>query len=288
MSFVGAFHLLGIHGVRNHRYAWSCNKAQVLVRLEELLSCRNFEVIGSFLHLVTPDEERAMVDNKLRKILPLHNYIKSKCLELYQPLQELSIDERMVKSKARTHFRQYIRNKPMKYWVLADRSGYAVDFNIYAGKSTQRSDKGLSHDVLMELIGPFAFQGYQLFFDNFYTSPGLIKELLEYDIVSTGTQNVSRKYVPTEVVAMKKAIDKNSIPRGTGYYFRSPGSSITYCVWRDSKAVTVASTAFPGHSVNTVVRRVKDSVTGTSVTKEVPCPMMLAEYNRSRISLTST
>ena len=108
-----------------------------------------------------------------------------------------------------------------------------------------------------------------------------MKELLEYDIVSTGTQNVSRKYVPTEVVAMKKAIDKNSIPRGTGYYFRSPGSSITYCVWRDSKAVTVASTAFPGHSVNTVVRRVKDSVTGASVSKEVPCPIMLAEYNRS-------
>ena len=86
MSFVGAFHLLGIHGVRNHRYAWSCKKTQVLVRLEELLSCRNFEVIGTFLHLVTPDEERAMIDNKLRKILPLHNYIKSKCLELYRPL----------------------------------------------------------------------------------------------------------------------------------------------------------------------------------------------------------
>ena len=99
------------------------------------------------------------------------------------------------------------------------------------------------------------------------------------------------KYVPTEVVAMKKAVDKNSIPRGTGRYFRSPDSSITYCVWRDTKAVTVASTAFPGHSVNTVVRRVKDSVTGASVTKEVPCPMMLAEYNRSMgvwTSLTST
>ena len=118
--------------MRNHRYAWSCKKAQVLVQLEELLSWRNFEVIGTFLHLVTPDEVRAIIDNKLRKILPLHNYIKkSKYHEVYQQLRELSIDERMVKSKARTNFRQYVRNKPtkwgLKYWVLADRSGYTVD-----------------------------------------------------------------------------------------------------------------------------------------------------------------
>lgn len=48
----------------------------------------------------------------LQKIQPLHDSIKSECLELHQSLRELSIDERMVKSKARTHFRQYIRNKP--------------------------------------------------------------------------------------------------------------------------------------------------------------------------------
>ncbi len=51
-------------------------------------------------------------------------HIKGKCLELYQPLQELSVDERMVKSKARTHVRQYIKDKPtklgFKYWVIAD------------------------------------------------------------------------------------------------------------------------------------------------------------------------
>ncbi len=249
------------------------------------LSCRNFEVIGTFLHLVTPSEEQAMHDNKLRKILPFHNYIKSKCYDLYQPLRELSIDERMVKSKARTHFRQYIKNKPtkwgMKYWVLADRSGYTVDFNIYAGKSTLRSDKGLSYDVVMELIRPYAFQGYQLFFDNFYTSPVLLESLLEYGIVSTGTLNVTRKEVPKEVVSMKKMIDKSITPRGTGYYYRPRKSSITYCVWRDTKSVTMASTAFPGHSVNNVVRRVKDKRTGSCVSKEVPCPQMLFEYNKS-------
>ena len=100
---VGCFLLLGIHGVRNHRYAWSTKTAQT-----QLLTCRQYEIIGTFFHLVTPNEEQQLVGNRLSKVLPLHEYIKSKYFELYQPSRQLSIDERMVKSKARTRFRQYI------------------------------------------------------------------------------------------------------------------------------------------------------------------------------------
>ena len=39
MAFIGALILLGIHNVRNHRKAWSTNKAQVLYRLRDLLTC---------------------------------------------------------------------------------------------------------------------------------------------------------------------------------------------------------------------------------------------------------
>ena len=282
LAYLGVLLLQGIHGVRNHRYAWSLKKAQVLVRLDELSSCRYYETVGTFLHLVTPDEEKNMADHKLRKILP---YIKSKCSDLYQPLRELSIDERMVKTKARTLFRQYILNKPttwgMKYWVLADRSGYTGDFNIYAGRSTTYSGNGLSFDVVMELIEPYVFQGYELFIDNFYTSPVLLEKLLEYGIVATGTLIVTRRNVPREVVAMKKAVEKHSVHCGTGYYFRPHDSKITFCVWHDTKTLAMASTAFPGHSENTVVRRVKDSTSGSSISKELPCPIMLTKYNKS-------
>ena len=54
----------------------STKKAQTLVRLGEILTCERYEVIGNFLHLVTPAEEVALSGNKLSKILPLHNYIK--------------------------------------------------------------------------------------------------------------------------------------------------------------------------------------------------------------------
>jgi len=47
----------------------------------------------------------------------------------------------MVKSKARCHLIQYMKNKPckwgFKYWVIADTSGYTLDFDLYTGKMVQ-------------------------------------------------------------------------------------------------------------------------------------------------------
>ena len=280
-AFLGVLLLLGLHKVPNHRYAWSPHKAQVLVRLNQLMTCYRFEVIGTFLHIVSLEDEVA--GNRLRKILPLHTHIKNKCSELYQPLQCLSVDERMVRSKARTHFRQYMRNKPtkwgFKYWVLADITGYTVDFNLYEGKAAQSSGKGLGFDVVMNLVGPYAFQRYEVFFDNFYTSATILNELLQHEIVSTGTLRTDRVGVPKEVTVMKKITEKKNVPCGTGYYFRKEGDSITYCTWHDTKTVVLASTAYAGHSESTVKRRVKDPVTSEVSKKDVPCPVMLVKYN---------
>ena len=144
-SYIGCLLLLSLLGVRNHRYGWSTKKAQTVVRLTELMTCAHYELIGTFLHLVTPTEEEELSENRLSKILPLYNYLKSRCSDLYQPNIQLSIDERMVKSKARTHFRQYLRNKltkwGFKFWILADVTGYTVDFDLYIGKAAKISPK---------------------------------------------------------------------------------------------------------------------------------------------------
>ena len=206
MAFIGALILLGIHRVRNHRKAWSSARAQVIVRLSELMTCQRFELVGSFLHVVSP-EEAAMASDRLKKLRPLLNHIKAKCLEYYQPLQHLSVDERMVKSKSRCHMIQYMKDKPTKWgfklWVVADMSGYTVDFNIYTGKAEQSSEYGLTYDVVMKLVQPFHFQGYQVFVDNYYSSPTLFLNLLEVDIRATGTLRTYRRGVPATVVELK-------------------------------------------------------------------------------------
>ena len=121
-AFIGALILLGIHGVRNHRKAWSTARPQVLYRLRDLLTCQLFELIGMFIHVVIPAEENAFIGNPLRKLQPLIDHIKSKCFECHQPNKEISIDKRIVKSKARCHLKQYMKSKPTKWgfklWVL--------------------------------------------------------------------------------------------------------------------------------------------------------------------------
>lgn len=257
---------------------------QVLIRLQELMTRNRFETISTFLHVVTTRDEARYRDHPLRKVLPLHNHMKQRCLELYQPLPQLSIDERMVKSKARSHFRQYVRNKPtkwgFKYWVISDPTGYTLDFDLYCGKHRAQplSSNGLTFDVVMELVKPYHFQGYQVFMDNFYTSPTLVQELLLVGIRSTGTLTTSRRGVPPDVVQMKAALKHSSVARGTGYYIREPTSPIVYVCWRDRECVTLISTAHPGHQEGTAKRRSKDS-TGQCVTLDVPLPSVVKQYN---------
>ena len=258
---------------------------QFMPKLSCLMTRHRFEAIGSFLHVVTPAEERTFGNNPLKKILPLQNLMKRRCLDLYQPLQQLSIDERMVKSKARTHLRQYIRNKPtkwgFKYWVLADPTGYTIDFDVYGGarQAHERSDKGLAFDVVMKLIQPFQFQGYLLYCDNFYTSPQLFQELQQIGILATGTLIKNRRGIPASVKNLRDALSRSDVPRGTGYYIKDSQSNLTYVCWKDNKCVTVVSTAHPGSADGTAQRRIKDT-TGVSIVADVPQPSPIKEYNK--------
>ena len=77
MAFSECLILLGIYNVHNHRKAWSTSKAQVIYRLQDLLICQQFELIGTFLHVVTPAEEVEASDNRLKKLQPLIDHIKS-------------------------------------------------------------------------------------------------------------------------------------------------------------------------------------------------------------------
>lgn len=135
LRYIGVYLLLSLSSTKNYKKAWNKKSSQFVVYLLSLMSRNRFEAINAFFHIVTPQEELANANDPLRKVKTFYDVVKAKCLELYQPLQQLSVDERMVKSKARTHFRQFIRNKPtkwgFKFWVLADSTGYTSDCDLY-------------------------------------------------------------------------------------------------------------------------------------------------------------
>ena len=80
---------------------------------------------------------------------PSAGVYKEKVPELLPAPAKSVVDECMVKSKARCHLFQYMKNKPckwgFKYWVIADTSGYTLHFDLYTGKMVQekKQEKGL-------------------------------------------------------------------------------------------------------------------------------------------------
>ena len=98
-----------------------------------------------------------------------------------------------------------IQYKPTKWgfklWVVADMSGYILDFDVYVGKAEKYSGDGLAHDVIMKLLQLYWFQGYEVFIDNFYTSAILLQHLL--DVCAAGTLCTDHRGVPPTVVQLK-------------------------------------------------------------------------------------
>jgi len=243
------------------------------------MSRTRFKALMALLHVVDPASEAQ--GDKLRKVESFVNYFKTKCKELYQPKQNLAIDERMLRSRHRSGIRQYIKDKPTKWgiklWVLADSSnGYTIDFDIYIGKAAGRdvSANGLGYDVVMKLMQPYLNQGYHLFVDNFYTSVTLFKTLFTRGVPATGTIVETRRNFPA---ALKKRKEwAKGKERGDMRWERDPPCLALQ--WIDNKVVSLLTTidnAYDRIQVNS-----KSKTAGVWSTKVVYQPKTVSNYNK--------
>ncbi len=285
-AVVGIFIHMGYRKIPRYRLMWSLTSLCFDPIISKVMSRNKFQSFLSFLHnIVSSDIEKELQSkgDKLCKVRVLNDHLQKRCLELYQPHREISVDERMVRSKARFSYRQYIRNKPTKWgfklWCLCDsHNGYTCSFSVYRGKNGEiRSPNGLSYDVVQSLIKPFLLQGYSLYIDNFYTSPVLVLDLYKECIHVTGTLDCSRIGVPSEIKELKKYYSRKNVLRGDGAYIRD--DVCVYAVWRDTKCVVVLSNEHAGHSETKVTRNIKDK-RGATTKQDVPIPATVFSYNR--------
>jgi len=161
-KLVGLLVRFGYRKIPQYRLAWRCTSLCYDPFVVSVMSRNKFDSLLAFLHIVDQctEEDLKKKSDKLAKVgdnscilygslytwciifaiclFCRLDHISSQCitLYLYQPNAEISIDERMVRSKARFSFKQYIKNKPTKWefklWVLCDsRTGYTNNFVIY-------------------------------------------------------------------------------------------------------------------------------------------------------------
>lgn len=284
-KLVAIFIHLGYKKIPKYCLAWNSSSLCYDPFIPKVLSRNKFEGLMTFLHVVDQQKESELRSNndKLLKVRPLYEHINSSCRKYCQPSREISIDERMVRSKAHFSFKQYIKNKPTKWgfklWCLCNTTnGYTVKFSIYRGKTGEViSGNGLSYDVVFRLMDEYLDQGYNLFVDNFYTSPTLAFDLFARKTHLTGTLDRSRKHVPSEVLDCYKKLSEKGKQRGEGLYVRD-GCAV-YSTWKDTKCITVLSTKYPGYSDTTVKRNTKDEQ-GHHQKSDVPIPSPVFHYNK--------
>ncbi|KAK7882228.1 hypothetical protein WMY93_028402 [Mugilogobius chulae] len=245
-----------------------------------------FETILAWLHLCDPaedeknDSKRGTPEyDKLFKLKPLYTDILNSCKAHFQPNQNISIDERMVATKARIGFKQYVKNKPTKWgyklYVLADSlTGYTWNFFIYTGKSTDARDSSLGYSSVLSLM-PLSLlgSGYNLYVDNFYTSPRLFQYLHSKNIACCGTLRRHTKGIPKT-----HANDFPKKPeRGDMRWLRK--DNLLFVKWLDTREVALCSTIHTAYSGLTIKRTIR---TGSEwAKKQVPCPDAVIDYNKN-------
>lgn len=240
-----------------------------------------YRMISWNIHMSDPDKD-VENDNKkgtpdhdrLFRLRPLMDTISEACKAFYHPRRNLSVDERMLASKAQIGLKQYMKAKPPKWgfklFILADSSnGYTWEFAVYTGKSKFPSGVGLAYDSVMSLVKPEHLgSGFHLYVDNFYTSPKLFKDLFKRNIGACGTYRDNRRDCPRT---------HSCYPRGSIRWIRD--GPLVFVKWMDTREVTVCSTIHQAFSGNTVQRRVKTE-DGNWTMKSIPCPTPIMEYNK--------
>lgn len=220
---------------------------------------------------------------KLRFVWWLMEHVNQVSAKLFQPHRDLSVDERMVKSKGRSGIRQYMKDKVTKWgyklWVLADPgTGYTVRFSVYTGKRDQPGPHGLAFDVVCQLCAEYLDQGYRIFMDNVYTSTRLFSHLIDRRTLACGTTRKDRRGFPGE---LKDTRWEKKARRGDVRWLRDSG--ILYLQWKDRRVVNMMSTIHTANMTVTAKRREKRGNTWAQIS--VPKPLLIHDYNAGMLGV---
>ena len=200
-QFLGTVLYMACAKLPNTRLYWS--KIHRNANVADEMSQTRWERIKQNIHFNDNTNQIENTDDpnfdRMFKIRPLVDHFQRKVQRT--PMSEyLSVDEQMVPYKGNHSCKQYVAKKPKKWgykiFVLADEKGIVYNFDIYCGKIYPVDgypDIGASGNIVLKLatIVP-QMKNYKMFFDNWFTSVGLVCEFQKVGIQCLGTVRPNR------------------------------------------------------------------------------------------------
>ncbi|KAG0414983.1 hypothetical protein HPB47_007864 [Ixodes persulcatus] len=275
-TFFGMMMIMGTLKFPRMRMYWQ--PATQIPSVSEAMGVNRFFKLRSALHVTETSSPRAPTD-KFWKVRPVLDAVRQRCLEL-APSENNSIDEQMIPFTGRVAAKQFLRNKPnpagVKVFVRCSSDGMANDFELYQGKGTgtslEHKHLRLGGSIVMRLVEHLPkFKNFKCFFDNYFTSVPLLRELKAVGIWAVGTIRANR----LQGCALKSEKEMRREGRGSLDAKVVREGDVTIVRWQDNGIVNVAST-FVGIGEATTVRRWSES---TKEHVEITCPALIKEYN---------
>ena len=203
-AFLGFSILMGINHLPSLSDYWSKDPRLRYAPVADHISRDRFRDVSRYLHFVDNDTLVPRGEeghDRLGKVRPLITHLSTKFAEVYNPHRDVAVDEAMIKFQGRYSLKQYMPLKPtkrgIKVWVAADSTnGYFSRFEIYTGKKGNSTEHGLGARVVKTLTSELKGKHHHVYFDNYFTSLGLLEDLEQDQIYACGTARKDRKGFP--------------------------------------------------------------------------------------------
>ncbi|XP_045475400.1 piggyBac transposable element-derived protein 3-like [Harmonia axyridis] len=274
ITFVGIMLMSGYHPLPYRRLYWKQDPDVHSHLVSDAIRRNRFDELISFIHLANNENNDG--SDKMYKVRPIFDHLNNSFKQI-SPGPTISIDESMIPYYGRHGCKQFIRGKPIRFgfklWVAADPSGYIHHVEPYCGSSTRLPETGLGQggDVVIGLVDHMKLsKGIRLYFDNLFTSVGLLEELSSRGLGGTGTLRENRCSVSMKLPDKKTWKNK---PRGETS--TSSSGDILAVRWNDNNVVTVLTNCDNVHPMSKSNRysRIEKKV----ISVKVPGP--IARYN---------
>ncbi len=268
--FLGLSYGFGLARLPRLRDYWCTNKLFFhFPHLRRFMPRDRFFAIKRCLHFVNNKDGDVDRTDPFNKVRPLLQALARSSKELYQPGENLSLDEMMQCCHNRSCPGVVFRppNKKtngIKVWAICEaQTGYCCAFRVAYKDGPSVSDTVFS--LAGDLVAPY----HRIHMDNLFTKPKVFTTLLEARQYACGTWRAN--YGVPKVL---RPDENKDLGKGK-FRWRTAGGRLFATVWRDSKVLNLLSTYHGPEDTGSVYRR----ESGHHGRKAISAPMAAVHYN---------